>query len=80
MWVIADVEFDTDETAREAYRLAEEGRLAGVSVDLGNVTKAISEAMNREMAESVSSGGGGSIGVETMAVSSSAVSSWARMS
>ena len=38
MWVIADVEFDTDETAREAYRLAEEGRLAGVSVDLGNVT------------------------------------------
>lgn len=34
MWIIADVEFDTDTEAREAERLAREGKLAGISVDL----------------------------------------------
>ncbi len=34
MWIIADVEFDTDAEAREAERLAREGKLSGVSVDL----------------------------------------------
>ncbi len=34
MWIIADVEFDTDDEAREAERLVREGKLAGVSVDL----------------------------------------------
>ncbi len=34
MWIIADVEFDTDTEAREAERLVREGKLAGVSVDL----------------------------------------------
>jgi hypothetical protein len=38
MWIIADVEFDTDSEAREAERLAREGKLAGLSVDLGDVT------------------------------------------
>lgn len=41
MWVVADVVFDTDNEAREAERLAREGKLAGVSVDLGNVTSEI---------------------------------------
>jgi len=38
MWIVADVVFDSDETAREAERLATEGKLAGVSADLGNVS------------------------------------------
>jgi hypothetical protein len=38
MWIVADVVFDTDADAREAERLAREGKLAGVSVDLGDVT------------------------------------------
>ncbi len=33
MWLIADVTFDTDSEAREAERLAADGKLAGVSVD-----------------------------------------------
>lgn len=38
MWIIADVVWDTDEIAAEAARLADEGRLPGISVDLGDVT------------------------------------------
>ncbi len=41
MWIVADVVFDTDEDAREAERLAREGKLAGVSVDLVGVTSEI---------------------------------------
>lgn len=41
MWIVADVVFDNDEDAREAERLAREDKLAGVSVDLGNVTSEI---------------------------------------
>jgi len=41
MWIVADVVFDSDTEAREAERLAREGKLAGVSVDLGNVTSEI---------------------------------------
>jgi len=38
MWITADVEFDTDEQAREAQRLVREKKLTGISADLGNVT------------------------------------------
>jgi len=41
MWIIAEVVFDSDTDAQEAERLAREGKLAGVSVDLGNVTSEI---------------------------------------
>lgn len=41
MWILADVEFDTDAEAREAERLAREGKLAGISVDLADVTEEI---------------------------------------
>lgn len=41
MWVIADVTFDTDADAREAERLVREGKMAGVSVDLADVTSEI---------------------------------------
>lgn len=41
MWIVADVVFDSDTEAREAERLAREGKLAGVSVDIGNVTSEI---------------------------------------
>lgn len=41
MWIIADLTFDTDAEAREAERLAKEGKLSGVSVDIGNVTEEI---------------------------------------
>lgn len=34
MWIVADLTFDTDAEAREAERLAREGKLTGVSVDL----------------------------------------------
>lgn len=37
MWIVADVTFDTDTEAREAERLAREGKLAGISVDPGGI-------------------------------------------
>ncbi len=40
-WIIADLTYDSDETAREAERLAREGKLAGVSVDLADMVAEI---------------------------------------
>jgi hypothetical protein len=37
-WIAADVEWDTDDTASEARRLVDEGRLSGISADIGDVT------------------------------------------
>lgn len=37
MWIIADVVFDNDETAREAERLARDGLMPGISVDMTDV-------------------------------------------
>lgn len=37
-WIVADVAYDTDEQAQEAMRLADEGKIAGVSADIGGVS------------------------------------------
>ena len=37
-WIIADIQFDTDQQAQEAERLAREGKLAGISADIADVT------------------------------------------
>ena len=41
MWIVADLTFDTDAEAQEAERLAREGKLAGVSVDLADVSEEV---------------------------------------
>ena len=41
LWVIADVEFDTSDAAAEAERLAREGKLAGISADIADVTASL---------------------------------------
>lgn len=41
MWIVADVEFDSDAEAREAERLAREGKLAGISIDYSSLRSEI---------------------------------------
>lgn len=37
-WIVGDIAFDTDDDAREAMRLADEDKVAGLSADLGAVS------------------------------------------